>query len=127
MAPRFVGLAWCLVLAVLPLASGGLFASFTDDEGCSFKWGSLGCMPSPACKLDFKLRLGSFGPCVRREKTAAAAEPVATEPAAAAGEPAAADPAAAEPAAAEPAAEAAAEETATEEAPADSTPPKDEP
>ena len=76
-----------------------------DDEGCAFKWSALGCTPSKECKLKFQLRLGTFGPCVKRP--AKAEKPVEPEPAAAEPEPAAEEPAAAEepPAAEEPAAE----------------------
>ena len=102
-----------LALALLPSLAAGAVA--TNDEGCSFSWGSLGCTPSKECKLKFAPRFGTFGPCVRREAKAEAAPPAAES--AAAAEPAATEPTAAEPAAAE---EAVVEEV--EEAPA-----KDEP
>ena len=76
------------------------------DEGCSFSWRALGCVPSADCKLKLKLRLGSLGPCVKKPPAPAEEESKPPEP-----EPEAAKPA-------EEAAPAAAEEEKKEEEPA---------
>ena len=105
-----------LLLALLastqPTAAWSLLTTYPDDEGCSFAWLPFpGCTPMAECKLHFKPRLGTFGPCKKR-------------PAKATKEPAAAEPAATEPAATEPAETKAPEEEVTieEEAPAKEEP-----
>ena len=125
-----------VVLAALPLAAHGgalqdwwtkLWPSTTvHDSGCSFKWSAFGCTPASDCKLKFRPRFGTLGPCLKRgaeeAKPAKAAKPApakAAEPAKpkpVEPEPAAAEPEPEEPAAAEEAEpEAAAEETEAKE------------
>ena len=49
---------------------------------CKWSWYKLGCTPTADCKLKFRPRLGTFGPCVPR--TAAAPKEECSEGAAAA-------------------------------------------
>lgn len=112
--PRATSAVALLVSLLVPLAgSFSLFGNFTNDDGCNFSWPALGCVPSKECRLQFKPRIGTFGPCVKKTVTVTkdetpAAEPVAAESAAAAAEEVPPSEETAEPAAA-------AEETPTSE------------
>ena len=99
-----------MVSLLVASALAALAAKQPDDAGCQFKWSAMGCVPSDTCRLLWKPRLGTFGPCVLREP------PAAAEPACNASETTEAEPteAEAEPAAEAEAAEAEAEPEATE-------------
>ena len=56
-------------------ALAALAAKQPDDPGCSFKWSALGCVPSDTCRLQWKPRLGTLGPCVLRAPPAVEPEP----------------------------------------------------
>jgi len=107
-------------VAILLLGASLVSAHPLDSPGCKWTWGWNGCAPKPDCVLQWKPRLGTFGPCVN--KTASVAEecdepasavdaspaeeaeaaPAEAEPAPAVAE-AVAEPAPAEPAESEPA------------------------
>lgn len=57
--------------------------SSPDATNCTWSWRGLGCVPAADCKLKWKPRLGSFGPCVPRAATAAPAAEECSETAAA--------------------------------------------
>jgi hypothetical protein len=97
MLPAAAGAKWSL--------SEYIFTKTVHDEGCDFSWRALGCVPSSDCKLKFRPRLGSLGPCVKKACDADAAASKADAAAAAASTPAAKPAEPAEPAEPEPAAD----------------------
>lgn len=50
-----------------------------DEPPCAWHWSNLGCMPAQ-CKLQWKIRLGTLGPCVLKANAALVNE-TAAEPA----------------------------------------------
>ena len=58
---RLLRLVCMAIVAMATIAA----ADKNDEAPCKWSWAALGCTPKPGCKLQFKPRLFSLGPCVK--------------------------------------------------------------
>jgi hypothetical protein len=74
--------------AILALVCALLPAVAAAEPECKWSWKGLGCVPSKDCKLKFKPKWGSFGPCVPRASSESCTEGAAASKPEAEAEPA---------------------------------------